>query len=117
MKKGLMRFQDDHGVAVPCVKRTESFLERTKGLLGSQELVGGEGLLIIPCNSVHTLFMQFSIDVVFLDKQSRVNKIVRGMKPFNFALALRACAVLELPAGDVDRIGIVLGQCLLWEEE
>ena len=116
MKAGLIRIRDQRDVAVPCVKKTETVLERTKGLLGSKDFKEGEGLLITPCNSVHTFFMRFAIDVVFLDKENSVVKVVRSMKPFRLAMALSASAVLELPAGDADRIGVVTGNYLLWED-
>ena len=56
--------------------------ERAKGLIGTQSLPDGEGMLILHCNAVHTFFMRFPIDVTFLDRQDRVVKVVRGVKPW-----------------------------------
>ncbi len=90
--------------------------DRTKGLLGCKSLLPGEGLLLAPCNSIHTLFMRFPIDVVFLNKKNRITKIIRTMKPFRFGLALGASSVLELSAGQAERSGIAPGDQLIWEK-
>ena len=59
-----------------------TFSERAKGLIGTKSLPDGEGMLILHCNAVHTFFMSFPIDVTFLDRQDRVVKVVRGVKPW-----------------------------------
>jgi len=99
------------------VRRTETARERAKGLLGSSCLDVGEGLLIVPCNSVHTFFMKYPIDVVFLDHRSRILKIVENLKPYRYAGALRAKGALELQAGAAIRLGLQPGDSLLWENE
>jgi len=97
--------------------RTRTFFERSRGLLGRVSMMRTEGLLIEPCNSIHTFFMLFSIDVVFLDKNNQVIKIIHNLKPFRHAGAFRATAVLELMAGTALEIGIVPGKVLRWEEK
>jgi len=73
---------------------------RFRGLMGRKELPGDEGLLIKPSTSVHTIFMRFAIDVVFLDKSLRVVKVSPDMRPLRFAAAFRgACSALELNTG------------------
>jgi len=62
-----------------------SFFLRMRGLLGRSFLKDGEGLYLPKCNSIHTFFMQFSIDVVFIDKSLRVKKVVPHLKPFRLA--------------------------------
>lgn len=99
---------------LPRVGRTESALERARGLLGKPAPAAGEGLLITPCNSVHTCFMGSAIDVIFLDRDNVVVKIVSRMKPFRFAMALGSLSVLELQAGGAGRAGIQQGDYLIW---
>lgn len=77
-----------------------SFLGRLRGLLGRAGLRPGEGVVLIPCGSVHQLFMHFSIDVVYLDKHNRVVKTVHHLRPFTFSFGgRRAHHAVELPAG------------------
>jgi uncharacterized protein len=74
---------------------------RARGLLGR---AAPEPLLIAPARSVHTCGMRFPIDVVFLDAELRVVRVVRGLRPWRVAGARRARAVLELPAGAAARL-------------
>ncbi len=64
----LIRKSDQRVIANPCIV-AKKFWERTKGLMGQPYLEHGSGLLIEPCNSIHTCFMKFSIDVVYLDRE------------------------------------------------
>ena len=88
----------------------DTFRTRGIGLLGRKSLAEDVGLLIQPCTSVHTMFMCFPIDVIYLDKNDTVVKTVRNMKTFRMSMGGReAKKVLELPAGTLDRHGIVAG--------
>ena len=87
-------------------------VSRARGLLGRSGLEGGEGLLLKPTFSIHTFFMRFAIDVVFLDKSGSVVDVVRALKPWRAATRMRARAVLELGAGEADRVGIRVGERL-----
>ena len=78
-----------------------SNVERSKGLLGRNELLPGEGMWIIPCEAVHTFFMKFPIDLIYLDKKLRVKKVRRDMKAWRISACFRAHSVLELPAGTI----------------
>ena len=91
----------------------DSFASRLRGLLGRRGLEAGEGLLIPRTSSVHTHFMRFAIDVVFVDAQGRVAKVVRDLRPWRFAGARGAEDVLELPAGHCDRVGLREGAVLV----
>lgn len=87
-----------------------SLWSRARGLLGRKGLRQGEGLLIRPCLGVHTFFMSFPIDVVFLDRDNRVLATVEGLKPQRATRVLMAsCGVIELPAGTVAGSGTRLG--------
>ena len=74
--------------------------ERRVGLLKHDRLEPGEGLLIAPCNGVHTCFMRFSIDILAMDKNGLVVDAVSTLKPWRMRLPKRGgFSVLELPAG------------------
>jgi len=72
---------------------------RNRGLLGRDSLPPGEGLWIAPCESVHTFFMRFSIDLIYLDRKLRVKKVRHSVPPWRVSACLTAHSVLELPAG------------------
>jgi uncharacterized membrane protein (UPF0127 family) len=84
-------------------------LTRLRGLLGRRGLERGEGLLIRPTGAVHTWFMRFPIDVVFLDSELRVVGVAADLGPWRAAARRRARAVLELRAGECRRRGIEVG--------
>jgi uncharacterized protein len=88
---------------------------RMRGLLGRTDLEDGEGLLIRPTNSVHMFFMRFAIDVVFLDRELVVRKVVETLRPWRLAGCRGARAALELPAGTAGRRGITVGEQLTLE--
>ena len=79
---------------------------RAKGLLGREGLPEGAALWIEPCSSIHMFFMKFAIDVVYLDKERRVVKLVHGLKPWRLSMAWRARSVVELPAGALERLDV-----------
>jgi leader peptidase (prepilin peptidase)/N-methyltransferase len=87
-------------------------LARLRGLLGRDRLEEGQGLLIRPTWSVHTAFMRFPIDVVFLDRNLRVLEVVERLAPWRAASRRGARSVLELPAGACARTGLVAGDRL-----
>jgi uncharacterized membrane protein (UPF0127 family) len=87
-------------------------LSRLKGLLGRSELPPGEGLLIRPASAVHTWFMRFPIDAVFLDRELRVLALAANLRPWRGAARRGASAVLELAAGESSRRGLQLGDRL-----
>jgi uncharacterized membrane protein (UPF0127 family) len=82
---------------------------RMRGLLGRRGLESGEGLLLKPAGSVHTLFMRFPIDVVFLSREGDVLKVARALPAWRLAGARRAKAALELGADEAERRGISVG--------
>lgn len=74
---------------------------RSKGLLGRARLAPGEGLWILPCEAVHTFFMQFPIDLVYLDRKNRIRKIRNAVPPWRLSACLTAHSVLELVPGTI----------------
>lgn len=88
----------------------DSLVSRGVGLLLSRPLVPGEGLRITRTSSITMIFMRFSIDAVFLDRERRVVKVAERLRPWTLARgARRAAEVLELPAGTVARTGTQAG--------
>jgi hypothetical protein len=74
---------------------------RNKGLLGRESLAMGEGLWIIPCEAVHTFWMRFPIDLVYLDRKLRIRKLRAKVPAWRLSACLTAHSVLELPAGTI----------------
>jgi uncharacterized membrane protein (UPF0127 family) len=87
-------------------------LRRMRGLLGRKQLPSGEGLLLRPAGSIHTFFMRFPIDAVFLDRRDVVVAIERDLPPWRVASCRGAKSVLELPAGEAARRGLRPGERL-----
>lgn len=88
---------------------------RSKGLLGRSGLDPDEGLWIQPTGSIHMWFMRFAIDVVYADKEGRVLKLVRGIRPWRMSACRGAKVALELPVGAIDRAGVEVGDHLVIE--
>ncbi len=88
---------------------------RRKGLLGRDGLPPQSGLIIAPSNAVHTFFMRFPIDVVFLARTGEVLKICAAVGPRRVAACLRGFAVLEMPAGQAREAGLARGERLRLE--
>jgi uncharacterized membrane protein (UPF0127 family) len=90
----------------------DSGAKRSKGLLGRKGLSPGEGLWILPCDSVHTFGMQFSIDLVYLDRKHRIRKVQSNVHPWRISVCLSAHSIIELPSGTIretqSRVGDVL---------
>jgi uncharacterized protein len=83
-----------------------SWWARGKGLLGRHGLPEGGGLIIDPCSSIHTWFMAFPIDVVFVAADGRVVRTAHALRPWRFGpFARQVRYVVELPAGALARSG------------
>ena len=99
------------------IGRADSGKTRREGLLKRSGLEKGEGLWIVPCEAIHTFFMRFDIDVLFLDRKKRVVKAVRRLRPWRLAMSWRARSVLELPAGVIEQSGTERGDVLEFVEQ
>jgi len=99
---------DGSTVCERCVVANK-MLPRMRGLLGRRSLPAGEGLLIRPAPSVHTFFMRFPIDVVFLSRAGEVLKVSADVGPWRARSCRGAYAVLELAAGEAERRGVAVG--------
>jgi uncharacterized membrane protein (UPF0127 family) len=86
-----------------CLEVADHGASRRKGLLGRSGLPAGEGLWIVPCESVHTFGMKFPIDLVYVDRNKKVKKIRSGVPPWRLSACLSANSVLELSSGTIHR--------------
>ena len=87
-----------------------SLWSRARGLLGTRELPRGVGILIEPCSSIHSFWMQYPFDALFLDRKGIVVHQISRMKPFRISRPVfSAHSVLELPAGTIDNTETVRG--------
>ena len=88
----------------------DTFFRRLKGLLGRNDLQPGEALVIEPCNSIHTIGMKFSIDALFLDRESRVVGVRKGIRPNRFTRVFRKSKlVVELPVSTIENSRTAIG--------
>jgi hypothetical protein len=110
----LMLRRGDGRIVCESVVVADSYWRRMKGLLGRRRLRGGAGMVLRPSWSVHTWFMRFAIDVVFLDHDQVVLRIDRGLRPFKTATCRGAREVVELAAGECDRRGLREGDRVTW---
>jgi uncharacterized membrane protein (UPF0127 family) len=111
MKEFSLRTADDRVLCERCSVASTP-LARMRGLLGRRGLETGEGLLLRPASSIHTFFMRFPIDVVFVGADGEVLKIGRRVAPWRTLAARGAKAVVELPAGEADRRVLGVGERL-----
>lgn len=89
------------GITVVTAGRlASSFWARLRGLMGARRLASGEGLIIQPCSSVHTHFMRFAIDVLYVGQDDTIVGIDRNLKPWRIGGFYKQIHyVVELPAG------------------
>lgn len=90
-------------VIIPVVKRADGFWARAFGLMGRRDLPVGEGLWLEPCDAIHTCFMRFPLDVVYLDSQHRVVRVTVNIRPWRLSFGGRdASSAIEVRAGWLD---------------
>jgi uncharacterized membrane protein (UPF0127 family) len=106
--------REDGRVVAESVVVADSTGRRLRGLLGKKDLPSGHGVLLRPAWSIHTAFMRFPIDVVFLDADQIVIKIVPNLQSFKTASCRGAREVVELRAGECERRGLALGDRVAW---
>ncbi len=113
-----MQLKDSKGnILLPRIRLADTFLTRARGLLFSPAIGEEAGLWIKPCRSVHSFFMTYPIDVVFLDKELNIVFILKNMQPWRTSPICRtAGSVLEIRAGAADRLGLQVGDRLEFTE-
>lgn len=108
----LMR-ETNKQIVIEKLETATSFFSRLRGLLGHEPLEMNEGLWISPCNSIHTFFMSFTIDCVFLNYDGAVVALRSRVKPYRMVAPIfAASSVVELSAGAIEKNQIVLGERL-----
>ena len=96
-----MKCTTDKGVVLAEeVEQACSFFKRLKGLMFRRQMAPKTALLLAPCPQIHTCFMRFAIDVVFVDKEDAVVYVLENLKPWRLSpIVHRAAKTLEMPAG------------------
>ena len=107
-----MRNQTRNTVLGARVDVADTSAKRRTGLLKHTGLAPGEGLWIVPCESVHTFFMKFAIDLIYLDRDHKVRKVRSAVPPWRLSACLPAHSVIELPAGTAQETGTRPGDVL-----
>ena len=109
--KAVYRLETDTGAAVVAhVEVADGVMSRFLGLMFRAELPAGHGLALRPCNSIHMFFMRFPLDVLFVDGDGRVLRVLDTIRPWRASTLVRgARAAIELPAGTASRTGVVPG--------
>jgi uncharacterized membrane protein (UPF0127 family) len=108
---------DDYKKQALTVFSTENVFERTGGLLKLPPLARQEGLLIYRCNSIHTFGMGYALDLAYLNRDLKVIKVVKNVRPRRMSLCIGAKHTLELLAGEISRLGITQNMTLLFDEK
>ena len=107
-----VRNQTRNTVLADAAEVADTSAKRRVGLLKHDHLEPGQGLWIVPCESVHSFFMKFAIDLVYLDRKKKVRKVRHSMAPWRLSACLAAHSILELPAGAVAASGTQKGDQL-----
>lgn len=95
------------------VKIADNFFSRTKGLLGRNSMDKGEALHIIPCDSIHSYFMKFEFDAIFINKKNQVVHLIEKMPAWHFSkICFSARSIIELPAGVIKETETCIGDLL-----
>jgi uncharacterized membrane protein (UPF0127 family) len=105
------RTRDD---AIVCARTevADTLFKRLRGLLGRASLASGEGMLFRGESSIHSAFMRFRFDAVFMDRELRVVGLAQDIPPWRARSARGARNILELAAGEIARTGVVVGDQL-----
>ena len=112
----MVRNQTRGTVLAEAVELADTSEKRRTGLLKHERLEPGQGLWIVPCESVHTFFMKFPIDLVYVDKRHKVRKVRHSVAPWRMSACLSAHSVIELPAGAAEQSGTRTGDELAVEQ-
>ncbi|HOG48429.1 MAG TPA: DUF192 domain-containing protein [Anaerolineae bacterium] len=117
MKRLLIRNLTQATVVAEGADLADGMFTRLRGLIGRRTLAPGQGLVISPCSSIHTCFMGFPIDVLFVDRAHRVVKAVPAVPAWRIGpVGPGARYVVELPAGSLAASRTTVGDELAWEQ-
>lgn len=100
-------------ILAPKAVRAASFVSRLVGLLNRASLEQGEGLILDPSNSIHSFFMRFSFDAIFVDKTDKVVGIIESMRPFRISPVFFSSKItIELPSGTIKASATAIGDII-----
>lgn len=100
-------------ILIPQLDIARTFWKRGKGLLGRSSLPEQEALWIHHCNSIHTFFMKFAIDCVFVDKNLKVKAVYKDVRPWRLLLPVwGASSVIEMTSGTASKLKVSVGDQL-----
>lgn len=113
MEMAVLSSRTKNKILISDLKVAKTFLQRGFGLIPRSDLSTNEGLLIGSCKSIHTFFMSFAIDCIFVDKNMMVKALVENVSPWRMTkFYWKADSVIELSAGSIRRLEIGLGDQL-----
>jgi len=103
-----------NNIVLENVKLADGFFQKFKGLMGRKKLNKSEGLMLLSCNSIHTCFMRFPIDVVFLNMDHEVIALRKELKPWKMVnYVKKAYITVEMTAGTIENKNIEVGDLLI----
>lgn len=109
----VLRSETTNQTLIPNLEVAKTFWSRGKGLLGRDVLPQGQALWIWHCNSIHTFFMKFPIDCVFVDRNLKVKAVYKDVKPGRLVFPVwGASSVIEMPAGTLETLQVRIGDQL-----
>jgi uncharacterized membrane protein (UPF0127 family) len=101
-----------HGQVARRVQLATTRRDRRRGLLGVNQFAPGAAILLVPCMAVHTMFMRFPIDVIFVNRRGYAIHIVERLQPWRMSMSAGAYGVIELASGSTKRCNISVGDRL-----
>lgn len=108
-----IRNKSNNKIIASEVVMADTFITRLKGLMFKERLEEDSAMLICPCNSVHTFFMKFPLDILFISKEYEVLYVIKNMLPQNISPFIRkSFLVLELPVGTIEKTNTEKGDYL-----
>jgi len=110
----VLRREDDGEVLCDRCVLADTLWRRLRGLIGHRKLDAGAGIVLRPSWTVHTFFMRYPIDAVFVDADQLVMKVAPNLRPWKWATCRGARDVVELRAGECERARVAVGQRLAW---
>lgn len=116
MKMHFLTTELEHRPAELQILIADTFWTRFRGLLGTSALGNFEGMLLCDCNSVHMIGMWYALDIVYLDKDGRILKIIENLRPWQMSWCWKAKDTLEIKSGMIHRLGWQVGQQLKWHK-
>ena len=111
-----MRNQTRNTVLAEYADVADTSAKRNTGLLKHTRLDPGQGMWIVPCKAVHSFWMKFPIDVVYMDRKKRVRAVRHRMAPWRMSGCMTAYSVLELPVGTIEASGTQAGDQLSFDK-